>query len=82
MTEFRQKLNNIQSSTNFVDGRLFLVDAINDIAGFLLGGEKLYFVIKNSGFLFGDKNDKNKRKKEENCCCYNKYNFLIYNFFQ
>ena len=49
MTEFRQKLNNIQSSTNFVDGRLFLVDAINDTAGFLLGGEKLYFVIKNSG---------------------------------
>ena len=49
MTEFRQKLNRIQSSTTFVNGRLYLIEAIDNTSGFLLGGEKLYFVLKNNG---------------------------------
>ena len=49
MTEFRQKLNSIQSSATFINGRLYLVEAIDNTSGFLLGGEKLYFVLKNNG---------------------------------
>lgn len=49
MNEFKNKLNSLRLSSDFSQGQLYLVETINEQSGFLLGNEKLYFVIKNGG---------------------------------
>ena len=47
MSKFRDQLNKIRESAVFSERQLYLVEAINNDSGFLLGQDKLYFASKN-----------------------------------
>lgn len=49
MSEFRLKIEKIRSSLDFSAEQLYLIEPIDAKSGFLLGNNKIYFVIKNEG---------------------------------
>ncbi len=48
MTELRSIINKIKSSPNYTNEQLFMIESINENAGFLLGGDKIYFINKST----------------------------------
>ena len=49
MNEFKSKINSIRDNSDFANNQLYLIENIDDKSGFLLGGNKVYFVVKSDG---------------------------------
>ncbi len=47
MMDFQLKINKIKNSSEYSSNQLFMIESINEDAGFLLGGDIIYFINKS-----------------------------------
>lgn len=48
MMKLRSIINKIKSSSDYTKEQLFMIESINEYSGFLLGGDKIYFINKST----------------------------------